>query len=175
MQTETAFDRILGALIIASNNVGSLLILAMTLAVVADVSGRYLFSAPINGTAEMVTMAVVAILYMQLPYTLRSGRLTRSDAFYNKLLQRRPKVGNAVGMLYNLAGAALALAIMLNAWPKWITAWQSGFYVGVIGVFTFPEWPLLLVIFVGCALTGLQFLLLAARNLHVLRGRTSQI
>jgi hypothetical protein len=30
--------------------------------VVADVTGRYLFNAPINGTAEMVTISVVALL-----------------------------------------------------------------------------------------------------------------
>lgn len=171
MRALTIFDRVLGALIVASNNFGSLLIVAMTLAVVADVTGRYLLSAPINGTAEMVTMAVVVVLYLQLAYTLRSGRMTRSDAFYTRLVQRRPKVGNALGFVFHLAGACVALAIMIGAWPKWLAAWRSGYYVGVIGVFTFPEWPLLLVIFIGCALTGLQFVMLAIGNLLSLAGK----
>ena len=74
MRALTMFDRALGVVIVASNNLGSLAIVAMTLAVVADVSGRYLLNSPINGTAEMVTMAVVVVLYLQLAYTLRSGQ-----------------------------------------------------------------------------------------------------
>jgi TRAP-type mannitol/chloroaromatic compound transport system permease small subunit len=174
MRALTILDRVLGALVLASNNLGSLLIVAMTLAVVADVTGRYLFNAPINGTAEMVTMAVVVVLYLQLAYTLRSGRMTRSDAFYARLVARRPKIGNALGFVFHVAGACVALAIMVGAWPKWLAAWQAGYYVGVIGVFTFPEWPLLLIIFVGCGLTGMQFVMLAIGNLLSFAGRRPQ-
>lgn len=170
MRALTLLDRALGVLVVTSNNIGSLWILAMTLAVVADVTGRYLFNAPINGTAEMVTISVVAVLYLQLAYTLRSGRMTRSAAFYTRLVARRPMIGNALGFLFYLAGACLAAAIMIGAWPKWLAAWREGYYVGVIDVFTFPEWPLLLIIFLGCGLTGLQFVLLAAGNLLSLRG-----
>jgi TRAP-type mannitol/chloroaromatic compound transport system permease small subunit len=164
MRALTAIDRALGMLVVASNNLGSLLIFAMMLAVVADVTGRYLFNSPINGTAEMVTIAVVAVLYMQLAYTLRSGRMTRSDAFLGRLAERRPALGDVMQLLFHAAGVCLALAIMIGAWPKFLAAWRENFYVGVIGVFTFPEWPLLLIIFLGCALTGLQFLLLAIGN-----------
>lgn len=170
MRALTAFDRALGGLIVASNSLGSMLIVAMTLAVVADVTGRYLFNSPINGTAEMVTMMVVVVLYMQIAYTLRSGRMTRSDAFYTRLVERRPKIGNALGLVFHLAGVCLAAAIMIGAWPKWNAAWREGYYVGVIDVFTFPEWPLLLVIFLGCGLTGLQFVLLAIGNVLTLCG-----
>lgn len=170
MRALTAFDRVLGLLIVTSNNLGSLLIVGMTLAVVADVTGRYLFNSPINGTAEMVTMAVVVILYLQLAYTLRSGRMTRSDAFHVRLTERHPVVGNAVGLVFHAAGICLAGAIMIGAWPKFRAAWRESFYVGVIDVFTFPEWPLLLIIFVGCGLLGLQFLLLAIGNALALGG-----
>ena len=165
MRALTIIDLALGLLVIASNNLGSLLIFVMTFAVVADVTGRYVFKAPIYGTAEMVTMAVVVILYLQLPYTLRSGRMTRSDAFYTRLVERHPIAGNTLGFVFHVAGVCLALAIMYGAWPKFLAAWRSGYYVGVIEVFSFPEWPLLLVIFIGCALTGLQFVLLAIGNL----------
>jgi TRAP-type mannitol/chloroaromatic compound transport system permease small subunit len=165
MQVLNRLDRALGILIVASNTFGSLLIVAMTLAVVADVTGRYAFNSPINGTAEMVTMAVVVVLYLQLSYTLRSGRMTQSDAFFARLVERRPAVGNAVGLVFHTAGACLMAAIMIGAWPKFLTAWREDFYVGVIDVFTFPEWPLLLIIFLGCGLTGLQFVLLAIGNL----------
>jgi TRAP-type C4-dicarboxylate transport system permease small subunit len=170
MRALTTFDRALGVLVVASNTIGSLLIFAMTFAVVADVIGRYAFNAPINGTAEMVTIAVVAILYLQLSYTLRSGRMTRSYAFFARMAARHPAFGDVLGLLYNIAGACLAAAIVSGGWAKWLTAWREDFYIGVVDVFTFPEWPLLLIIVVGCALTGLQFLVLAAGNLLGLCG-----
>jgi TRAP-type mannitol/chloroaromatic compound transport system permease small subunit len=170
MGTLNTLDRALGAVVVASNNLGSLWILAMTFGVVADVTGRYLFNAPITGTAEMVTMSVVVVLYLQLSYTLRSGRMTRSDAFFMRLVAARPAIGNALGAVFHLAGAGLALAIMIGAWPKFTTAWREGYYVGVVDVFTFPEWPLLIIIFFGCALTGLQFIALAAAYLLRLCG-----
>jgi TRAP-type mannitol/chloroaromatic compound transport system permease small subunit len=121
----------------------------------------------------MVTMLVVVVLYLQVSYTLRSGRMTRSDAFHGRLLARRPRIGHALGFLFHCAGAWLMAAIMIGAWPKWLAAWRSGYYVGVIDVFTFPEWPLLFVIFFGCGLTGLQFILLAIRDLLVVLGRAA--
>jgi TRAP-type mannitol/chloroaromatic compound transport system permease small subunit len=165
MRALTAFDRVLGALVVTSNNLGSLLIFVMTLGVVADVTGRYVFNAPINGTHEMVTIGVVAILYLQLSYTLRSGRMTRSDAMLSRIARSSPAAGGALGVLFNGAGLLLAAAIVSGAWPKLVAAWHEGFYVGVIGVFTFPEWPLYLIILIGCALTGLQFLALAIGEL----------
>jgi TRAP-type mannitol/chloroaromatic compound transport system permease small subunit len=175
MRALTVFDRMLGIVIVTSNNIGSLLILVMTLAVVADVTSRYLLNAPINGTAEMVTMAVVVVLYMQLAHTLRSGRMTQSDAFYLRMLERRPALGNTMGLLFHLAGLCLAAAIMTGAWPKFMAAWHSGYYVGVVDVFSFPEWPLLLIIFLGCGLLGLQFLLLAIGNVLTLCGVASPV
>jgi TRAP-type mannitol/chloroaromatic compound transport system permease small subunit len=172
MRALTTFDRALGVLIVASNNLGSLVIVTMTFAVVADVSGRYLLNSPINGTAEMVTMAVVVVLYLQLAYTLRSGRMTRSDAFFDRLVERRPAIGHALGVLFAIGGICLMAAIMAGAWPKWLTAWWEGYYVGVIDVFTFPEWPLLLIIFIGCGLTALQFALLAVKSAISLCGTT---
>lgn len=170
MRGLTTLDRTLGALIVASNTLGSLLIFAMTLAVCADVTGRYLFNRPINGTTEMVTMLVVIVLYLQIPYTLRSDRMTRSDGFHGRLMQRRPAAGNVLGLVFHVAGALLMAAIMIGAWPKWLAAWREGYYVGVIDVFTFPEWPVLFIIFFGCGLTGLQFVLLALRNVLALGG-----
>ncbi|MBM3530277.1 MAG: TRAP transporter small permease [Alphaproteobacteria bacterium] len=165
MRAWTAFDRALGALVVTSNNIGSLLIFAMTIGVVADVTGRYLFNSPINGTHEMVTIGVVAILYLQLSYTLRSGRMTRSDAILTRLATASPAISRLLNFTFNVAGACLAAAIVYGAWPKLLGAWREGFYVGVIGVFTFPEWPLYLIILIGCTLTGLQFLALTAADL----------
>lgn len=164
MRALSLFDRVLGVVILASNCLGSAWILVIMLGIVADILGRFLFNSPISGTTELVTMSVVAILYMQLAYTLRSGSMTRSDAVLGRLIARRPVIGNGLAVLFCLAGAYLMGAIMMGAWPKWLKSLDGNFYVGVVGVFTFPDWPRLLIVFIGCALTALQFLVLAAGN-----------
>ena len=93
--------------------------------------------------------------------------MTRSDAFFDRLVERRPAIGHALGVLFAIGGICLMAAIMAGAWPKWLTAWWEGYYVGVIDVFTFPEWPLLLIIFIGCGLTALQFALLAVKSFEL--------
>lgn len=169
MRLLTSLDRLLGAVILASNCLGSAWIFVIMLAVVADVSGRFLLGAPISGVTELVTMSVVAILYLQLGYTLRSGSMTRSDAVIGRLIRRHPRIGHGLTIVFCCAGAGLMAAIMIGAWPKWLGALHSGYYVGIVGVFTFPDWPRLLIVFIGCALTGLQFLVLAAESARRMR------
>lgn len=169
MRILSGFDRVLGAAIIASNCLGSVWIFVIMLGIVADIVSRKLFNAPISGTTELVTMSVVALLYLQLAYTLRAGGMTRSDAVLGRLIKRRPAIGHGLAIVFSCAGAALMAAIMTRAWPKWVQAYDNDFYVGIIGVFAFPDWPRLLIVFIGCGLTALQFLALAADSARAMR------
>lgn len=157
-------DRILGSVVFSTNAIAAVWLLLMMLAVVCDIAGRFLFNSPIAGTTEMVTLSVVAVLYLQLSYTLRSGAMTRSDALITRLIEKNPRAGYLLNIVFYLAGVVLMSAIIYIAWPKWLDTYESGFYVGVVGVFTFPDWPRLLIVFIGCTLTGLQFLMMAARD-----------
>jgi len=91
--------------------------------------------------------------------------MTRSDAAISRLTKRHPRTGYALDLVFSFAGLMLMIAIMSMAWPKSIDAYQNGFYVGVVDVFTFPDWPRLAIVFVGCGLTGLQFLFFIVKNL----------
>lgn len=164
MSALNLFDRVLGGVVLGCNALGSAWTFVIMLAIVLDILGRFLFNAPISGTTELVTMSVVILLYLQLANTLRSGTMTRSDAMLTILLQRRPRIGHFISLVCSCAGAALMGAIMVGAWPKWLLALHEGFYVGIQGVFAFPDWPRLLIVFVGCGLTELQFVILAIRN-----------
>ena len=137
-------DRILGSAVISTNAIAAIWLMLMMLAVVCDIIGRFVFNSPIAGTTEMVTLSVVAVLYLQLSYTLRSGAMTRSDALITRLIERRPRAGYLLNVIFYLAGVVLMYAIVRIAWPKWLDTYESGFYVGVVGVFTFPDWPRLL-------------------------------
>ena len=115
-------DRVLGAAVLSTNALAAVWVLLMMLAVVCDVLGRFLFNAPIAGTTELVTLSVVAVLYLQLSYTLRSGAMTRSDALITRLIEKRPRVGYLMNVVFYLAGVVLMGAIVSIAWPNWVGA-----------------------------------------------------
>ena len=62
------------------NVVGTVLILGLVILVNADVIGRNLFLAPISGVPEIVSMSIVAIVFLQVSQAFRMGRFTRTEA-----------------------------------------------------------------------------------------------
>ena len=73
------FARGFGGLALAMNGVGTLWIFVLMFIICADVTGRYLFNAPIKGAAEMVGYSIVTAVFLQLASTLRVGRFTRVE------------------------------------------------------------------------------------------------
>ena len=43
-----------------------------------DVFSRYLFNAPVTGVPLVITLSIIAIVFLQLAAALRGGRVTRS-------------------------------------------------------------------------------------------------
>ena len=76
-------SRVANTLAIASNALGTLVVLALVVILNVDVIARGVFSAPIKGTYEMVQFSVVLIVFLQLADVVRVDRLTRSDGFLN--------------------------------------------------------------------------------------------
>ncbi|MGH8740954.1 MAG: TRAP transporter small permease subunit, partial [Burkholderiales bacterium] len=72
------------------NSVGTAWLFALTFVICADVAGRYLFDAPIQGAAEIVGFSVVAALFLAFPNTLHVGRFTRVELLIERLEVRRP-------------------------------------------------------------------------------------
>ena len=150
-------ERITGAM----NAIGTVWIFAIMVLVNADIFGSSLFNAPVRGTTELTALSIVGIVFLQLPHTLWAGRVTRSDMFIGMLLARLPAIGLSVQGLFHLVGAALLGLIFLSSLPPFIEAWQIGDYVGAVGDFTAPTWPIKLLILIGSAMTSLTFLMLA--------------
>lgn len=144
------------------NVLGTTLILALVLLINTDVVMRSLFDSPLSGVPELVSLSIVAIVFLQIAHTVRVGRLTRADALLNVVARKWPTLRCWLEGSYNLIAAAL-LAVLFNAsLPHFIKAWNRGTYVGSIGDFTAPVWPVKLIILIGCITLVLQFLLAAA-------------
>lgn len=144
------------------NVIGTLLILGLVILVNADVLGRNLFLAPISGVPEIVSMSIVAIVFLQVSQAFRMGRFTRTDALLDAIARRSPRVRAAVELVYVAAALALVWFLLSASWPLFDKAWERGTYVGTVGDFTAPEWPVKLVILIGCAALVMQLLIAGA-------------
>lgn len=141
----------------AANVVGSVLISLLVLLIGADVLGRNIFGAPISGVPEMVKLSIVAIVFLQAPQALKAGRMTRSDALINKINARFPKVGGSMETLFDLLAMSVMGAIIYASYPIFIKSWARADFVGAMGDFTAPTWPVKLMVLIGTALLLLQF------------------
>jgi len=165
------FDRALGRVADVLNAIGSLVIGAVMVLMCADVLARNLANRPLDGVAELVATSIIVIVFLQLPATLRHGRMARADLFIDPFVARHPRAGQQLRALFSLAGLFASGVIAYATWPLLARAWVDAEFLGVQGVFTFPTWPMRAVVVLGATLAALQYLLLAWRDLRTSRWR----
>ncbi|HSX94619.1 MAG TPA: TRAP transporter small permease [Hydrogenophaga sp.] len=150
-----------GHVVDALNGLGSIVIALVMVLMCADVFMRNAFNQPLDGVAEMVAASIIVIVFLQLPATLRHGRMSRADLFLDPFLLRRPRAGRRLRALFSLVGIFACGVIAYATWPLFQRAWANNEFFGVEGVFTFPTWPMRIVVFTGAALAAVQYALLA--------------
>jgi len=161
-----SFGTITGAL----NAIGTVWIFFLMVLINSDVVGRAAFNAPLLGVPEMVQFSIVGIVFLQLAHTLRIGALTRSDVLIGALLRRSPRVGHGFQAVYHLTGAVMFALVFKTTYPLMIRAFEDGDFFGATGVFVLIIWPLKVIMLIGAAATGLQFLTLAWHDFGVALG-----
>jgi TRAP-type mannitol/chloroaromatic compound transport system permease small subunit len=153
------FDRA----VVALNAIGSLCVLLLVLAIDADAFGRTFFNFPIAGMIEVVAVSLAVIVFCQLADTIRLGKLTRSESFIAELA-RGKSYGRAIAASFELLGALVMALIIVGTVPLLIQSFERGYFIGVRGVFTFPDWPVKALIVVGAIFACLCFLTRARRE-----------
>lgn len=156
-QNDPIYLRLLDRLTQVANICGSLLITALVVLIGADVLGRNLFNAPISGVPELVTLSIVAIVFLQSPQALKSGRMTRSDALIGFLNHRAPRVAALLETIFDLLAVAVVSVILYATYPIFLRAWERTEFIGAAGDFTAPIWPVKILILIGGTLLALQF------------------
>ncbi len=147
------------------NVLGTLLIVAVMILVNADVIGRGLFNKPVSGVPEIVSMSIVAIVFLQIAQTFRQGRVTRSEAMLGFIQKHTPRLRLALDLLFSVAAIALIWQILSASTPLFIKAWVRNTYEGTIGDFTAPIWPVKLIILIGSSALLVQLALFATAAL----------
>ena len=156
------------------NSAGGALIFALIVMINLDVFSRFLFNSPIDGVTELVELSIVAIVFLQLGDAVRNGRLTRSEGLYNKLCEKSPKMGHMLGLFFDLAGAVFFLTIIAGSIPRFVDAWERGYYSGNKGIFVVPVWPVRLILVIGAVTVVFVFLGLVWRHIMALRNNSNE-
>ena len=155
----------------AMNALGTLWIAALMVLINADVLGRNLLSRPVEGVPEMVSLSIVGIVFLQLADTLREGRFTRAEILLQRLAERAPRAHDALHAVFHAVGAGLMAVILWASWEPLAEAVRIREYVGAVGSFQAPVWPVRLITLLGLGVTMLCFMLLAWADLKRLAAR----
>ena len=142
----------------------------LTFIIMADITSRGLFNAPLNGTREIVANSIVMIVFLQAGYAIRSRSMLKADFLIDLLPRLARRVVLAIGYLL---GAGFFLAIMVGAWPLAIDSWVTAEFEGE-GALHVPSWPTRFMILIGSGLALINYLVLAWLDVFVRDEPTHQ-
>ncbi len=156
-----AIRRIIDRMTLGLNILGTALIVMLVILINSDIIGRTVFEAAISGVPEMVSLSIVAIVFLQIAQTVVVGRLTRSDALISVAARKWPRFHRILEACFNLLSAGLLVILFSASLPLFEKSWKKQTFIGSIGDFTAPVWPVKFLILVGCVALIFQFLLAA--------------
>ncbi|UCH74856.1 MAG: TRAP transporter small permease [Rhodospirillales bacterium] len=138
--------------------VGGFLMAALTVMSVVSVLGRYLFSAPIPGDFELVTMGTAIAVFLFLPYChLQNGNIV-VDLFLS-WAPRRARV-----FFDGMSGLLLAAISGVLSWRMVLGGLDMHRYGEVSYILALPIWPVFPFAVVALALLAASCLYTAARD-----------
>jgi TRAP-type C4-dicarboxylate transport system permease small subunit len=130
------------------------LIMALT---TVDVFARYVFSAPLKGAYEIVSMLMALAIFLALPLVARHNEHIGVDLIQAKLGARAERIHWPV---VRLIEAAVIAAIAVRLWTLATLMLEAGQVTG------FLEWPLAPLAFVLSVLAAVTALVTAAEALQ---------
>ena len=135
--------------------------------ILADVVGRGLFNAPIEGTTEIIANSIVAITFAQLPYAVSSGTMLYTPILLDALPPSQRRVIEALGFL---SGAVVFAILASTSFRPAIDALRTGEYFGIN--FKVPTFYTRAIIVAMSALCAAAYLALAW---EALRGKQDRV
>lgn len=155
-------DKITGRLSEWLHVIAAVWMFAIATMIFIDVFFRGVLNLPVLGVAEIIGNSVVAIAFLQLAYTVRVKGMLRAQIIDTIAGPNVARVSVVIGLL---AGALFFFLIAWGSWSPMVRSIASLEYEGEGGSVVVPVYPLRILIVVGSFLGGLNFLLLALREL----------
>jgi tripartite ATP-independent transporter DctM subunit len=140
------------------NGAGVIGVFALTFLICADITGRTVFDRPIAGVTEIVSLTLVACVFLQLAYAIHRARLMQVEMVLAPLQQSRPAIASDWQIFLTAVGAALFVVIVIGEWPDFVRAWRTDEFAGAEGLFKVQVWPIKLLVVAGCAAAAFELL-----------------
>ncbi len=125
--------------------------------VMGNIIGRFVFDAPIYGTAEIVAASIMIVVFLQVGYAIRSRSMLKADFLVIHLPDVVQRTLLAIGYLL---GAAFFLMIITGGWEESILSYVEGEYEGE-GALRVPSWPARWTVLVGSGVAMINYLVMA--------------
>jgi TRAP-type transport system small permease protein len=149
-----------------NNVLGAILVMGMMFLIVVDVSGRYLFNKPLQGTMELVIFIMAGIVFLTIGHTQAVKGHIKVEVLLEFISPRSRKVLELV-----------AYCVGLGIWT--LIAWQGMALVKdawnisevTDGLIPFSTLPAKLTVPIGSILLCLRFICDIAATLKKLKGK----
>jgi len=148
--------QLFGRLISLMNGAGVVWIFALMFLICADIFGRTVFDSPVRGVAEMVSLSLVASVFLQLAYAIHQKRLTRAEFLLQKIKSSDAKLASDWSGIIALVAFAMCLVIAIGIFPDLVRAFRTREFAGVQGIFAIQVWPIKLLIFAGSVVAAFE-------------------
>ena len=132
-------------------------ILLLMLLICADVVGLKLFASPIYGVIELTEKSIVPIVFLQLAYAARTGRLTRIDFLYSVIERHSVFSARVLDILFAAIAATIIGVLASHLLPDFQRDLARGSYFGTMTVFSAPIWPFTLATLIGAVALTVEF------------------
>lgn len=169
MESPSLPGRVFDRLVHGLGMVGICWVVVIALLVNADVLSRWLLNRSIAGVPEIVSVSIVAIVFLQVGVTLRTGRFIRSDALLSRI--RNKTVVRGIELFNDLAGCAVTLILIVSSWTLLGRSYRKGEFIGEYGHFTMTVWPIKAVILVGSVFLFAQYSRRVCNGVRLLVGK----
>ncbi len=140
------------------SHAGVVWVFALMFLICGDIVGRTVFDRPIRGVPEMVSLSLVACVFLMVANAVCRRNLTRAEMLIGRIEERAPALADRWHVFLAAVGAALFALIAFGSWPDLVRSIATREFAGVENLFKVPVWPMKLLLFVGSAVAALEFL-----------------
>lgn len=140
------------------NAAGVIWVFALMFLICADILGRQLFDSPIRAVPEIVSLSLVACVFLQVAYAVFKERLTSAQVVVDRVTERHARLVNDWRGVLAGFGVVMFSLTAIGAAPDFWRSLMTSEFAGVEGVFTIEVWPIKLILTLGTAVAALECL-----------------
>lgn len=148
------------------DGLASISIFLIMMLITADVISRLFLNKPFAGTGEIVSMIIIIVCFLEIPYVAVKGGHVRSTLLYDKV---GPKGKHIIDIIASACGIFVYLCIIRASWKGFMNAIAIG-ESEVAGSVKIPTVPGRFIVIFGSVLIILEFLALIWKHAVALKN-----